>query len=405
MNNLNRRALVIVAMATPLLLSCNDDSLLPAEPVDEIFSRYAAMGNSITAGFQSGGINDSTQLESYSVILAQAMGLETGRDFTYPSIAMPGCPPPLVNVFTNERIDTIPETECAFRGELPRQLNNVAVPGADVIDVLSNVDGASNANPLTSLFLGGRTQVEAVGLIDPTFVSVFIGNNDVLGAVLDTTNPGDPGLITRLRDFRGSYDSMMTVLDSMPTLQGGVLIGVVQVSFAPYASSGAAYWAESQINANLTVDNNCLDRREVPGKTDSATVLIPFHYGAPIMAAADSGTPQTIDCSVDEVITADEAAFMVLIVDAYNALIEEHATSRGWAYVDPNVILKDLLQDPTKIRPFPAFDPADPQHVVAPFGSAVSRDGIHPNEGTHRLLTNALVVAINAAYGTNLSEQ
>jgi hypothetical protein len=184
-----------------------------------------------------------------------------------------------------------------------------------------------------------------------------------------------------------------------------VLIGVVRVTFAPYASSGAAYWAASQTIATLTVDNNCLDKSEIPGTTDSATVLIPFHYGAPIMAAADTGTPQTIDCSVDEVITADEAAFMVLSVDGYNDIIEEHATSRGWAYVDPNVILEGLLQDPSKIRPFPAYDPADPQHVVAPFGTAVSRDGIHPNEGTHRLLANALAIAINAAYGTNLSEQ
>jgi hypothetical protein len=277
MNNMNRRALAIVALAAPLLLSCNDDSLLPAEPVDEIFSRYAAMGNSITAGFQSGGINDSTQLESYAGILAEAMGLNPGRDFTYPSLAMPGCPPPLVNIFTQERIDTIPVTGCAFRGELPRQLNNVAVPGADVIDVFDNVDGASNANPLTTLLLGGRTQVEAVGLIDPTFVSVFIGNNDVLGAVLDTTNPGSADLITSPREFRERYDSIMTHLDSMPTLQGGVLVGVVKVTFAPYASSGAAYWAASQTIADLTVDNNCLDKSEIPGRTDSTTVLIPFH--------------------------------------------------------------------------------------------------------------------------------
>ena len=401
----HRRTLVIVALAVPLLLSCSDDPLLPPQPVDEMFSRYAAMGNSLTAGFQSGGINDSTQLESYAVLLAQAMGLEIGRDFTYPSLAMPGCPPPLVNIFTEERIDTIPVTNCAFRGELPRQINNVAIPGADVIDILSNLDPASNPNPLTSQFLGGRTQIEAVSLIGPTFVSVFIGNNDILGAVTDPTNPGDPGLITRVGDFRASYDSIMAVLDSLPTLQGGMLIGVVQVTFAPYASSGAAYWLASQTIADLTVDDNCLDQREIPGTTDSATVLIPFHYAAPIMAAAASGVPQTIDCSVDAVISADEAASMVLIVGAYNDIIEAHATSREWAYLDPNVILDDLLQDPTKIRPFPAYDPTDPQHVTAPFGTALSRDGIHPGAETHRVLANALVDAINAIYGTSLSEQ
>jgi hypothetical protein len=405
MTHHHRRALAIVAVAAPLLLSCSDEALLPPQPVAEMFSRYAALGNSLTAGFQSGGINDSTQLESYAIVLAQAMGLEIGRDFTYPSLAMPGCPPPLVNIFTQETIDTIPVTNCAFRGELPRQINNVAVPGAAVIDVLSNLDPASNPNPLTSQMLGGRTQAEAASLIGPTFASVFIGNNDILGAITDQTNPGDPGLITRVGDFRSSYDSIMAVLDSLPTLQGGILIGVVQVTFAPYASSGAAYWLASQTIADLTVDNNCLDQQEIAGTTDSASVLIPFHYAAPIMAAAAAGVPQTIDCSVDAVISAAEAAFMVLVVGAYNDIIEEHATSREWAYLDPNIILDDLLQDPTKIRPFPAYDPADPQHLTAPFGTALSRDGVHPSAESHRVLANALATAINATYGTSLSEQ
>jgi len=35
-----------------------------------MFQRYVAMGNSITAGFQSGGINDSTQRRSYAVLVA-----------------------------------------------------------------------------------------------------------------------------------------------------------------------------------------------------------------------------------------------------------------------------------------------------------------------------------------------
>ena len=39
-----------------------------------MFPRYVAMGNSITAGFQSAGINDSIQQQSYAVLFAQAGG-------------------------------------------------------------------------------------------------------------------------------------------------------------------------------------------------------------------------------------------------------------------------------------------------------------------------------------------
>src|SRR2546423_280714 len=56
--------------------ACNNDQLnrpFGNTPVNALFDRYVSMGNSITAGFQSGGINDSTQLQSYAVLLAQAM--------------------------------------------------------------------------------------------------------------------------------------------------------------------------------------------------------------------------------------------------------------------------------------------------------------------------------------------
>src|SRR5215217_9510805 len=68
--------------------------------VDPIFRNYVAIGNSITAGYQSGGINDSTQRQSYAVLLARAMGTR----FAYPSLAMPGCAPPLTNLLTQTRV-------------------------------------------------------------------------------------------------------------------------------------------------------------------------------------------------------------------------------------------------------------------------------------------------------------
>jgi len=43
--------------------ACNNDQLnrpFANTPLDPLFDRYVSMGNSITAGFQSAGINDST---------------------------------------------------------------------------------------------------------------------------------------------------------------------------------------------------------------------------------------------------------------------------------------------------------------------------------------------------------
>src|SRR5919106_1097683 len=111
-----------------------------------------SLANSITAGFQSGGINDVLQGLAYPVALASAMG---GAPFRVPTLQFPGCPPPYDNIFTGTRIATIPG-DCAFRtpGEAPPYISNVAVPGAEVLDATLNGPApGTNSNPLTLLIL------------------------------------------------------------------------------------------------------------------------------------------------------------------------------------------------------------------------------------------------------------
>src|SRR5438034_11685525 len=86
-----------------LVVACHNDELnrpFADTPVDPLFDRYVSMGNSVTAGVQSAGINDSTQQRSYAVLLAHAMR----SPFFVPSLTNPGCPPPFTNVFTQARL-------------------------------------------------------------------------------------------------------------------------------------------------------------------------------------------------------------------------------------------------------------------------------------------------------------
>ncbi len=121
-----------------------------------------------------------------------------------------------------------------------------------------------------------------------------------------------------------------------------------------------------------------------------------------MIAQASAGVPTTLDCSVPEVITAGESLSLFSTVAQYNAAIEAEAMRRGWIYVDPNAVLRASASDPAAIRPFPAFDPADPQHDVAPFGTALSRDGLHPSGSTHVAVANALILLINTAFERNI---
>jgi hypothetical protein len=390
-------------------LACEDEQLLRpgnANPVDPMFERYVAIGNSITAGFQSFGLNDSLQSVAYPVLLARAMN----TPFLVPYMTRPGCPAPIDTIFTQHRLGGTGATFCALRrpqSPPPPFLNLVAIPGAELLEAMNYLDPGIIASPTDvyrTFLLGGYTQVMAARRARPTFVSVWLGNNDVLGAILDPPNAGNPALITSPAVFSTRLNSLLDSLDQIGTIQGGVLIGVVQAVLAPYVSSGRAYAAAAAAIPTLIVNPNCLAAAPVPGGTpplDSVRVGVPFHYGAPLVAQAAAGVPTTLDCSVPQVISTAEALNMVSSVAQYNAAIQAAATARGWAYVDPNPLLAALIPVPGAIRPFPAFPP-DPNRAVAPFGTALSRDGLHPSTSTQRLVAVALQAAINATYGTNI---
>src|SRR3569623_1801995 len=196
-------------LAASAIAACSSDNgILGAKPADPLFKTYVSIGNSITAGFQSGGINDSTQMQSYAVLIARAAN--TG--FRIPLLNRPGCPPPIDNVLTQHRVGGLTGNDCALRtpAPTPGALNNVAVPGATSLSPTGAVPGPDTLveNELTTLLLGGETQVQRAAEAQPTFVSAWIGINDVLNASLTGILPATPGVwngVTSLADFTTNF--------------------------------------------------------------------------------------------------------------------------------------------------------------------------------------------------------
>lgn len=429
--------ILVLLLALPWLSGCDDGTLNAPAIENDLFNSYVAIGNSITAGFQSSGINAETQAESFAVLLANQMN----TPFGVPEMAAPGCPPPLTQIFPEPQVQGGDPDACAFReAQPPLRLNNVAVPGAAIADVLSNE--TPSVNELTQFILGGQTQIEAARAADPTFVTAWIGNNDVLGAAL----AGNPALATSEEDFTNRYDTMLDELDALPNLEGGVLFGVVDVTAIPYLSAGAAYLAASQqapagtFPPNLTIDPATCAPSASGGTGD--LMLVPFQYGVALLNVAGTLFDQlggaaptiTLDCSQD--LTVEEAvgqAFggagnippniqaaiadvrtvsplqtgeigtLQTRVQAFNQFIRTQAQSRGYAYLNVNAI----LQQPAisqQIPPFPElFDnPQTPWGPDQPFGPLFSLDGVHPSATTHVVVANEAIRLINDTYETTL---
>jgi len=383
---------VIVALA-----ACSENTKLlgPTTPIGgEIFKSYVALGNSITAGFQSNGIMDSTQRQSYARLLA----IQMGTQYHYASLAGRGCTPPIVNGLTGALFANAPAGTCDLRSSssVTDILNNVAVPGARVLDPTSASAPASNA--LTTFILGGKTQVQRALDANPTFVSIWIGNNDVL-------QPGLSGLfqpiVSSQTEFQTSYDLMLQqLLDSVPDLKG-VLIGVAKVQFLPSMSSGALVFATpgAQVAINAATGKTVVIDASCNGSTSLLNIpqlILAIRAGThPSVIACDKGI---FPAPVGDIFVLDAAEQVTLIaaIDAYNNYLQTKAAAIGFAYYDPNILFA-ASRASGAIPPFPNFTSA-----TATYGALITLDAVHPSAATHKLIANELIGVINTKYGTTL---
>jgi len=400
------RAAAVGAVLAVVACESNRDVLGPNPPIGgALFQSYVAIGNSITAGFQSNGINDSTQRQSYAVLLARSMGTR----FAYPSLTLPGCPPPIANGLTGAVVGGAAAPPCSARipTSVTDVLNNVAVPGARVADPTSPSTGASNA--LTTFILGGKTQVQKALEARPTFVSIWIGNNDVLsaglsGVITPGTVPGQSGIVINQAQFQTSYDAIIAQLTAGAPDVKGVLIGVAQVANLPSFSAGALIAGSPAIQAGLTAAAG-KPVTVLPNCTGSSSLINVPQW---LIAVRANAHPAIISCAKDPltapvgdvfVLDAQELASLTQLIAGFNTYIQGKANAIGFAYWDPNPLFV-AKRATGEIPPFPNFT-----STTATFGPLISLDAVHPSGAAHQLIANEIITAINAKYGTKLTPQ
>lgn len=424
---MQRPQLLLVLALAAALAGCTEDQQLReiAGPdlSNGLFDRYVALGNSITAGIQSGGILDSTQLQTYPVLLARQAGV--GARFNVPQLAFPGCPPPFTQPFlvSTARLGGPNAPACALlETPTPRLVNNLAVPGLFIAGALDNSvsNNPPSADVFKTLVLGGRTQVQAMIDAQPTFVTVWLGNNDLLEPV----NTGDTTRLTPLASFQASLAGIADAIQQTPARDAAVLIGL-----APYPAivqPGAYFFAlQAAGQSPKPVNANCSPLTATGQPNPLAGNLIYL----PILAAPQ--IPQ-ISCANDAPLllnAAEQQVFLTRIAQ-YNAAIQATAAANGWLYLDPNTALAGpaatvanfrFIADPSRFKlcqgvftaaTLPAFQmavattcpgPAANGSVANFFGSYVSFDAVHPQLAFHQAIANSLAVAINDFYGTMIA--
>lgn len=229
------------------------------------FTKFVAVGNSLTAGFADNALYLEAQETSFPAIMAEQFELVDGGEFTQPLVAnnvgglllngQPIAGPRLV-LGSNSGVPTGPvpfdgpiETEVTNKVTGP--LNNFGVPGAKSYHLVApgygSVAGvpAGTANPYYARFSSSESSTvlgDAVAA-NGTMFTLWIGNNDILGfatsggvGVDQTGNPDPttygPNDITDPMAFGGVYNALLEGLTGNGAQ--GVVINIPDVTSIPY---------------------------------------------------------------------------------------------------------------------------------------------------------------------------
>jgi lysophospholipase L1-like esterase len=388
------------------------------------FTRFVAIGDSYGAGFESGSLNQNHQSFSWPAVIARQVGLPicaatasaTDVCFAEPLVSFPGIPNEIQLVDVVRYPPTLalaPGQGQPLMNTFGRPFNNLSVPGATVNDVIT-IKGNENPPQGTAqgyarfILRGLGTEVQQALAQNPTFIAVWIGGNDALGAVL----AGTPAVLTPLDAFRTSYNAMLDQLTAGAP-NAGMVVGTLPTSIAnvaflstvPTVLIDPSTRQPVLINGQtvpLIADLGAGNIGPLPtgsfillssaAKLQTGFGLPPFLKAfPPFNALPDVGKP-LLDT---DVLTPTEAQAIVQRVNDYNAVITAAAQARDIPVAD----IKGLFD---RIATGTYF--AGPINLTGSFitGGFFSMDGFHLTDMGYTLFGDEYIKAINAGYGTRI---
>lgn len=377
------------------------------------FTKYVAIGNSLTAGFADGGLYLDGQLNSYPNILAGQFQKAGGGAFVQPLFStdqangtgylrLRGLPATAVSL---PAFDTT-KTQLAVRGLSPTggllyqpftgANQNLGVPGIKMADLLRPGYGSQRGNPYFERLVSGASPATTYydyvssNLNGATFFTSWLGNNDAL----NYATSGGTDTLTSTPFFSANYTVLINKLTE--NNRKGAIIGIPNITSAPYFTTVTA-----QIGALLQAQGRTglvIQSKSAPGgvRLSGAGDYFLLSLAGVFNRFLAQGTGLSAANPIPDryVLDATEAAALNQQISAYNGILKAQADAKGLAYVDPNTILTQigtgLTQDGVTYSA---------QYIQ---GGVFSLDGIHLTPAGYALIANEIIKGINAKYGATL---
>jgi lysophospholipase L1-like esterase len=351
------------------------------------FTRFVAIGDSLGAGFLSGGLVRGAQDDSVPALVALQA---TGAQIQQPLVSEPGIPA----ILRLQSLSPLVVTPLPGLGSLvqPRPYDNLSVPGFRIGDALRTVTG----NPVIDLVLQGQgTQLQQALSRAPTFALVWLGNNDVLAAA--TSGRVIEGVtLTPVAQFEADYTAVVGALKAAGA--DLALANLPNVTSIPYVTTIPPVLINPATN------------QPVPGPGGAPIPLIgpngPLGPGDRVLLPASAKLAQGIGIPAfaggtgqplgdADVLSAAEVAVIQARVDAFNGIIRATATATGSSLADINALLRLAAGAGFNIGGITFTE----DYIT---GGSFSLDGVHPSPLGYAVAADEFIRSINATYGADI---
>ena len=416
---------------------------ITTSPGSADFTKYVSLGNSLTAGYSDGELYQSGQEVSFPNLLAQQMMTAGLEGFKQPLMTDEyGYGARLVFDASNQKpvpagVNPSPANFEWIGDQGPFQ--NLGVPGIKSFYMVPGAGAYSAINPYYKRFAanpGVSTVLEEAMAQNPTFFTLWAGNNDVLYYAF---NGGAADSITPVPLFAQAITGM--VMGMVSKGAKGAIANIPDLTIAPYFTAIGKRLPYNGLVLDETKAaqlNGAFAQYEMVLASYGITYDYPFTFvaGPNPFLIADENLPLPVPFNVRPM-TKDELFLLTLPTDqlpqgigsvvpvngqilpfgipdqyilnetelteirtaivSYNTIIEGLANQYNLALVDAYKIMTNIGTSGVTMNGV-FFD----NNFIT--GNLFSTDGLHLTGKGNALVANYFIKAINAKYGSTLPE-
>ncbi len=433
------------------VIGCTDDAPTGNEPGlgNVTVNKYVSIGNSLTAGYQSGGLYEDGQMYSFPNLIARQLsiaGAQMGK-FEQPIWGNPGSPNAALKAARLEILSWPSDgpvigssganAGVATNDLLPRPYDNLGIPAALISDFIDTTDFLTKTTQRSNPFFVhvlrnksyGNSILDQARKVTPKadIVTFWLGNNDVLlyavaggtkivgnSVVPDTPTPS----ATFQTQYAQAFDSLRSAFPNAKIIVGNI----PDVRSIPHFTTvGPAVLANLQGAFAISYQ-----KRGTTGPGDGSSYLneknpplLTLGSGAYVSLInqptgkwyVDNNIPVPPDIDTTAgfglnyknpipdalILDSAEIAMAGAAITAYNQTIASVAAAKGAVLLDVNSIFNGIKKNGLKI----GGETFTADYIS---GGLFSLDGIHPSSKGAGIIANEFIKTMNSKFGMNVPQ-